>query len=100
MRTKAISKGILAGLVFSLLSAGVSMGAGAEGNERMSRIGPAETVAARRAEARRVETFRSERTDDWLCLYVSPFFCSNLFPTLTTTPNPPQTSSTPTRGRK
>jgi hypothetical protein len=99
MRTKAISKGILAGLVFSLLSAGVSMGA-PEGNVRMSRIERADTVASRNQTSRKTETFRSEKTDSWLCNYVSPFFCSNLFPTLSTPDPPPTTSSTPVRGRK
>jgi hypothetical protein len=26
--------------------------------------------------------FQTEKTDSWLCLYVSPFFCSNLYPPL------------------
>ncbi len=75
------------------------MAAGAEGNVRMSRIERAEAVTNRATAARRVETFRSERTDSWLCAYVSPFFCTSLFPTLTTTPDPPTTPTTPVRGR-
>ena len=97
MRTKAISKGILAALVFSLLSASVSLGA-AEGNVRMSRIQKAETVANRNQTSRKTETFRSEKTDSWLCVNVSAFFCSNMFPTLST-PDPPASPSTPVRGR-
>ena len=100
MRTKAISKGILAGLVFSLLSAGVSMGANAEGNVRMSRIERAESVASRRSISRKTEPFRTEKTDSWLCVNVSAFFCSNLFPTLSTPDPAPTTSSTQVRGRK
>jgi hypothetical protein len=100
MRTKAISKGILAGLVFSLLSAGVSMGAVAEGNVRMSRIQRADTVTSRNSTSRKTETFRTEKTDSWLCANVSAFFCTNLFPTLSTPDPPPTTSATPVRGRK
>ncbi len=88
----------VAGLLFSLLSAEVSMAAGAEGNVRMSRIERAGAVTSRATAARRVETFKSERTDSWLCAYVSPFFCTSLFPTLTT-PDPPTTPTTPVRGR-
>ena len=99
MKTKkAISKGILAALVFSLLSAGVSTGADAERNVRMSRIQKADTVTSRNQTSRKTETFRSEKTDSWLCVNVSAFFCSNVFPTLST-PDPPQTPSTPVRGR-
>jgi hypothetical protein len=98
MKGKAVSKGILAGLVFSLLSAGVSMGAVAEGNVRMSRIERAATVTSRRAESRRAETFRTEKTDSWLCNYVSPFFCT-VFPTLSSSPSPDAAKGTPTRGR-
>jgi hypothetical protein len=98
MRRKTVSTGILAGLAFSLLSAGVATGAGAEGNVRMSRIERAASVESRRTESRKAETFRTEKTDSWLCNYVSPFFCTSAFPTLPS-PNPPQNPSTPVRGR-
>ena len=99
MKRKTVSTGILAGLVFSLLSAGVSMGAGAAGNERMSRIERAATIESRRAESRKAETLRTEKTDSWLCDHVSPFFCTSLFPTLSPSPNTPKSPSTPARGR-
>lgn len=99
MRKKTISKGILAGLVFSLLSAGVSMGAVAEGNVRMTRINRAASVTSRNSSSRKSETFRSEKTDSWLCNNVSAFFCTNLFPTLSTPDPPPASASTPVRGR-
>jgi hypothetical protein len=99
MKRKPVSIGILTGLVFSLLSAGVAMGAGAEGNVRMSRIEKAAAVDSRRAVSRTTETFRTEKTDSWLCNYVSPFFCTNLFPTLSSSPTTPQSPSTPLRGR-
>ena len=96
MKTKAVSKGILAGLVFSLLSAGVSMGAPAEGNVRMSRIERSAAAQTRSTQAPRTHSFRSEKTDSWLCDNVSVFFCSNI-PTLGTTDPPP---AAPVRGRK
>jgi hypothetical protein len=99
MKRKTVSVGILAGVVFSLISAGVAMGAGAEGNERMSRIERAASVESRRTESRKAEAFRTEKTDSWLCNYVSPFFCTNLFPTLSSSPNTPTSPSTPARGR-
>jgi hypothetical protein len=99
MKRKTVSIGILVGLVFSLLSAGVAMGAGAEGNERMSRIERATAVESRSAESRKTETFRTDKTDSWLCNYVSPFFCTSLFPTLSSSPNTPKSPSTPARGR-
>ena len=100
MKLKGVSKGILIGLVFSLLSASVSMGAGAEGNVRMSRIERAGSVQSQRTVSRKTESFRSEKTDSWLCNNVSAFFCTSLFPTLSTPDPPPTTSSTPLRGRK
>ena len=100
MKSRAVSKGILTGLVFSFLSAGVATAAGAEGNERMSRIERAEQVAQRSVTSRRTESFRAEKTDSWLCANVSPFFCTSLFPTLNPAPSRPASPSTPPRGRK
>ena len=96
MKTKRVSTGILAGLVFSLLSAGVATGA-SEGNVRMSRIEKAGAVQARQQTTRKNEAFRSEKTDSWLCNYVSSFFCTTAYPTLSSPDTP--TSPTPTRGR-
>jgi hypothetical protein len=99
MKPKDVSKGILIGLVFSLLSASVSMGAGAEGNVTMSRIERAGSVQSQQTASRRNEPFRSGKTDSWLCNNVSSFFCANLFPTLSS-PDAPKSPSTPARGRK
>jgi hypothetical protein len=96
MKTKSVSRSILAGLLLSLLSAGAATAANTGGNVRMSRIERASAAASRRSEARRSEAFKSEKTDSWLCMYVSPFFCSNLVPTLPTAPTAP---SAPARGR-
>jgi hypothetical protein len=97
MKTKSVSTSILAGLLLSLLSAGAATAANTGGNVRMSRIERANAVASKRAEARRSEAFKSEKTDSWLCNYVSPFFCNDLIPTLPTTPTQPP--SNPNRGR-
>jgi hypothetical protein len=99
MEPKTTAKVILSGLLFSLLSATVSMAAGAEGNVRMSRVERAQAVQSRPAAPRRVKTFRSEKTDSWLCVHVSPFFCTGLFPTLPTTSDPPKAPTQPARAR-
>jgi hypothetical protein len=97
MKSRRASISIVGGLVFSFLSAGFAIAGGAEGNERMSKIVRAAQVQERSHTARKSETFRTEKTDSWLCNYVSAFFCST-YPTLTTTPDP-TTPSTPYRGR-
>jgi hypothetical protein len=97
MKSKTTITAIVAGLLFSLLSAEVSIAAGAEGNVRMSRIERAGAVTSRATAARRVETFKSERTDSWLCAYVSPFFCDYV-PTVTSAPQP--SAATVQRGRR
>jgi len=94
MKSRVTTTGILAGLLFSLLSASVSLAAGAEGNVRMSRIERSEAVTSRATAERRVATFKSEKTDSWLCAYVSPFFCT-IFPSLT----PAKSPAPPVRGR-
>ena len=96
MKSRRVSIGIVGGLVFSFLSAGFAIAGGAEGNERMSKIERAAQVQERSRTARKSETFRTEKTDSWLCNYVSPFFCST-YPTLNTTPAP--APSSPVRGR-
>jgi len=97
MKSRRVSISIVGGLVFSFLSAGFAIAGGAEGNERMSsKIERAAQVQERSHTARKTETFRTEKTDSWLCNYVSPFFCSSLYPSLApAAPSP----STPVRGR-
>jgi len=99
MNPRTTAKLILSGLLFSLLSATVSTAADAEGNVRMSRIEKAGAEQSRAAAPRRIETFHSEKTDSWLCVHVSPFFCTGLFPTLPTTPDSPKAPPQPARGR-
>ena len=42
-------------------------------------------VAQHEQQAKANVQFQTEKTDSWLCLYVSPFFCSNLYPSLSST---------------
>jgi hypothetical protein len=97
-RTRKGSIGIVAGFVFSFLSAG-AMVAGTAGNEGTNRVQRADQVQARNTQARKDEKFRTEKTDSWLCSYVSSFFCTSAFPTLTTAPEAPVNPAVPYRGR-
>ena len=97
MKSRKVSIGIVGALVFSFVSAGAASAAGAGANERTSKIERAGQVEQRHTQTGKSETFRSEKTDSWLCNYVSAFFCTSMFPTLTTAPEPP--AATPKRGR-
>ena len=99
MKSRKVSIGIVGGLVFSFLFAGVASAAGAAGNERTSKIERAGQVQSRQAQTRKAEKFRTEKTDSWLCNYVSAFFCTSLYPTLTTAPDAPANPAVPYRGR-
>jgi len=93
MRFSGKWKGTLAAGVFgSILFAGVALGTEA----RMQTQRP---VARRSAAAQqgRVVAFKPERTDSWLCTYVSPFFC-DMVPTVTSSPAPG--TATIQRGRR
>jgi hypothetical protein len=98
MKSRKVSIGIVGGLVFSFLSAG-AMVAGTAGNERTSRIDRADQVQARHTQTRKEEKFRTEKTDSWLCNYVSAFFCTSAFPAISTAPEPPANPAVPYRGR-
>jgi len=98
MKSRKVSIGIVGGLVFSFLSAG-AMVAGTAGNERTSRIDRADQVQARHTQTRKEEKFRTEKTDSWLCTYVSAFFCTSAFPTISAAPDPPSHPAVPFRGR-
>jgi len=60
----------------SILSCGLALGA----ERPVAR--EAAQPAARQKTTQKEMSFKSERTDSWLCNNVSAFFCSNLFPTL------------------
>jgi hypothetical protein len=86
-------KTLAAGLISSAVFAGTAFAAGD------ARMQSQKTTTSRRAatESPRVVSFKTERTDSWLCINVSPFFCTAV-PTVA----PPQsgTTSTSARGRR
>jgi hypothetical protein len=59
-------------------------------------------VAQREQQAKANVQFQTEKTDSWLCLYVSPFFCSNLYPSLTSDSGSSSsaTAAVPNRSRR
>jgi len=59
-------------------------------------------VAQRAQQAKANVPFQTEKTDSWLCLYVSPFFCSNLYPSLTSSSGSSSSASAavPNRSRR
>ncbi|HEX9149239.1 MAG TPA: hypothetical protein VF958_08775 [Thermoanaerobaculia bacterium] len=89
---KQWTRTLAAGLMSSVLFAGAAFGA----EQRMT---AKKSTASRRAatEGPRVVGFKEERTDSWLCEYVSPFFCSSI-PTAVTAPQPGTTTTS--RGRR
>ena len=82
---------LTAGVLGSVLFAGGAFGIEA----RMQTQLPVATRSAAVTHGR-VVGFKPERTDSWLCTYVSPFFCSYV-PTVTSTPQPG--TATVLRGR-
>jgi hypothetical protein len=96
MKTGSVSKTLLAGLAFSLLFGAVSSAAQSQQVARatVSRVAPASNA---RAQARPAASFRTERTDSWLCVNISPLFCSTMFPSFESKPGTP--SASPARGR-
>ena len=83
---------LAAGLIGSTLFAGAAFGI-------ENRMAAERSVARARATSsgpRRVD-FKTEQTDSWLCLNVSPFFCSAV-PSVVAAPQPGATT-TSRRGR-
>ena len=80
---KKWKRSIAAGVLGTVLLAGVTLGAEA----RMQTERP---IAKRSAPAARgkVVVFKPEGTDSWLCAYVSPFFCDYVPTVSSTTPQP------------
>ncbi|HSE63206.1 MAG TPA: hypothetical protein VLG15_06300 [Thermoanaerobaculia bacterium] len=85
-------KTLAAGLISSALFAGTAFAAGD------SRMQSQKAMTSRRAatESPRVVNFKTERTDSWLCINVSPFFCS----AVPTAAPPTGTTATSVRGRR
>lgn len=75
------SRALLGGLMLSVLAGGIATSA----ETRSTRV----TTVARttQAQPQRVVAFKTERTDSWLCSNVSVFFCTDVMPKLTTTPD-------------
>ena len=98
MKSRRASKILLATMASAFLFAGAAMGSDERLATRASvaRVSPSPNT---RTETRRSMTFKTERTDSWLCNYVSPLFCSNLIPGLQSRPDSPSTTA-PQRGRK
>jgi len=94
MQSSGMWKRTLAtGLISSALFAGAAFGA--ENRMRAQRSMEIRRVAV---ESPRVVSFKPDRTDSWLCEYVSPFFCSTI-PTVVATPQPGP-ASPKQRGRR
>lgn len=74
---------VAAGIAASMLWAGT---AAAESGVRVEKRATVQNIrsASTPAPARRVVAFETEKTDSWLCNYVSVFFCSDLIPPLNT----------------
>ena len=92
MRSSGKWKATLAAGVFgSILCAGTALGTEA-------RMQTQRSVARRSAAVQgRVVAFKPERTDSWLCTYVSPFFC-DMVPTVSSSSAPG--TATVQRGRR
>ena len=91
MKKQAFAAGILA----SILLAG--SGQGAESRARVA----ANSDRPQQTRNQRTVSFKTERSDSWLCQNVSVFFCTDLFPSLNTTPtvNGSAASLVPDRSR-
>jgi hypothetical protein len=89
---KWLEKTLAAGLMASALFAGTAFAAD-------NRMQAQKATSSRRAatETPRTVEFKTERTDSWLCQYVSPFFCSSI-PTAVAAPQPGATTNR--RGRQ
>lgn len=59
--------------------------ASAVGAETRARVAP--SGRSPQPANQKVVTFKTERTDSWLCNNISVFFCADVFPKLTTTQN-------------
>jgi hypothetical protein len=88
---KWLTRTLAAGLFGSALFASAAFGAD-------GRMTTQKSTATHRATTSgpRVVAFKEEKTDSWLCQYVSPFFCSSI-PTVTASSG---TTANTARGRR
>jgi hypothetical protein len=84
MKSQALRKTLTVGAMAMLLSASIAVAGEDAPQARTDRA--AAHPAPRSQIARKNVSFQTERTDSWLCNHVSVFFCSNLFPTLGSSP--------------
>ena len=75
MKSQTLSKIVKTSVMASILTCGLALAAEKPARETAQ-------PAARQKTTQKETSFKSERTDSWLCNNVSAFFCSNLFPTL------------------
>jgi len=97
MKGKSVERAILAGALALSLAASASAASQRAVPERAQA-----RPASRQQATRQATAFQTVRTDSWLCLYVSPFFCSNLNPSLGSTSgnSASLTSAVPDRSRR
>jgi hypothetical protein len=79
MKIKTLGKSLVCGLMISFLSASIGL---ATGDPETRPARSAARITSRQQATPKTTSFSSEKTDSWLCAHVSPFFCSSLFPTL------------------
>ncbi len=96
MKSQVLRKMVTVSVMASILSCGLALG-----TEKRTTRETAQPVA-RQTTVRKEVTFKSDRTDSWLCANVSAFFCSNLFPTLGSSNDNASTASAkvPDRSRR
>ncbi len=75
MKSQTLGKIVTTSVLAAILSCGLALGADKPARETAQ-------PAARQKTTKKEMSFKSERTDSWLCNNVSAFFCTNLFPTL------------------
>ena len=94
---KKWKRSIAAGVLGTVLFAGVTLGA--EARMQTERAGARRATATANTSTRgRVVEFKPEGTDSWLCTYVSPFFCDYV-PTVSAAAPAPGTAMAQ-RGRR
>ncbi len=101
MSSRKIGRTVMAGLMAAVLSGSMAL---AQDQTHSVRERAQAKPLSRAERTQKSVAFQNEHTDSWLCLYVSPFFCSNLYPTLdsatanSTAMNP--TPAVPDRSRR
>lgn len=91
---------IAAAITASMLTAGTAAAESGLRTEGRAKVQAIRTRAAA-PPVRPVVAFQTNRTDSWLCNYVSVFFCADVIPQLNTSDTPNDlTARVPDRSRK